>query len=47
MAKIDKELAQSPLIFPSESDLVGIQISRELTEDEEQRWTDAWTQVTG
>jgi spermidine/putrescine transport system substrate-binding protein len=47
VAKIDRELAQSPLIFPSESDLVGIQTSRELTEDEEQRWTDAWTQVTG
>ena len=47
LAKIDKELAQSPLIFPTTSDLANIQTSRELTEDEETRWTDAWTQVIG
>jgi spermidine/putrescine transport system substrate-binding protein len=47
LAKIDKDLAKSPLIFPTAADLANIQTSRDLTEDEETRWTDSWTQVIG
>jgi spermidine/putrescine transport system substrate-binding protein len=47
LAKIDKSLARSPLIFPTESDLANIYISRDITAEEEARWTDAWTQVIG
>lgn len=43
LAKIDEELAKSPLIFPTEADLANVQISRDITPEEEDRWSDAWS----
>ncbi|MGB9374991.1 MAG: spermidine/putrescine ABC transporter substrate-binding protein [Jiangellales bacterium] len=45
MAEIDPELADSPLIFPSESDLSNVGISREITEEEEVRYETDWNSV--
>ncbi len=47
MAGIDPELAEEPLIFPSAEDLANAGIARDLTDDEEQRWTERWTTVIG
>jgi spermidine/putrescine transport system substrate-binding protein len=47
LAKIDEDLASSPLIFPTDNDLANVQISRDITPEEEARWTDAWTKAIG
>jgi spermidine/putrescine transport system substrate-binding protein len=47
MADVDDELVEEPLIFPSAEDLANTGITRDLTDDEEQRWTERWTTVIG
>jgi spermidine/putrescine transport system substrate-binding protein len=37
--------ANSPLVFPSEGDLANVSVSRELTDDEEQRYEQDWNSV--
>lgn len=37
--------ANSPLVFPTESDLENVEVSRELTEDEEARYETDWNAV--
>jgi spermidine/putrescine transport system substrate-binding protein len=37
--------ANSPLVFPTESDLSNVSSSRELTEDEERRYETDWNAV--
>jgi spermidine/putrescine transport system substrate-binding protein len=37
--------ANSPLVFPSEADLADVEISRELTEDEEKRYETDWNAI--
>lgn len=47
MRSIVPELADNPLIFPSEEDLAGGRLFRSLTEDEESRYNAAFQQVQG
>jgi spermidine/putrescine transport system substrate-binding protein len=37
--------ANSPLVFPSADDLSNVAVSRELTDDEEQRYETDWNAV--
>jgi spermidine/putrescine transport system substrate-binding protein len=45
MADIDAELAESPLIFPTEADLSNVRISREITAEEEQQYESDWNAI--
>ncbi|HEX5993578.1 MAG TPA: spermidine/putrescine ABC transporter substrate-binding protein [Jiangellales bacterium] len=47
MAEVDPELVEEPLIFPSADDLANTGITRDITDDEEQRWSERWTTVIG
>jgi spermidine/putrescine transport system substrate-binding protein len=47
MNDIDPELVAEPLIFPSAEDLANAGITRDITDDEEQRWTERWTTIIG
>jgi spermidine/putrescine transport system substrate-binding protein len=47
MADVDPELTEEPLIFPSSDDLANAGITRDITDDEEQRWNERWTTVIG
>lgn len=47
MADVDPELVEEPLIFPSTEDLANTGITRDLTDEEAQRWTERWTTVIG
>ena len=47
MRAIDKDLAASPLIFPSEADLAGVQIFTALSPADETKYTRAVTRVLG
>jgi spermidine/putrescine transport system substrate-binding protein len=47
MADVDPELVEEPLIFPSSDDLANAGITRDITDDEEQRWNERWTTVIG
>ena len=47
MRKIDKDLAASPLIFPSESDLAKVQVFTKLEPADETRYTSAFQRVLG
>ena len=47
MADVDPELVEEPLIFPSSDDLSNAGITRDITDDEEQRWNERWTTVIG
>ena len=47
MNEIDPELVEEPLIFPSAEDLANAGITRDITDDEEQRWTERWTTIIG
>jgi spermidine/putrescine transport system substrate-binding protein len=47
MNDIDPELVAEPLIFPSAEDLATAGITRDITDDEEQRWTERWTTIIG
>jgi spermidine/putrescine transport system substrate-binding protein len=47
MAEVDPELVEEPLIFPSAEDLANTGITRDIADDEEQRWTERWTTVIG
>ncbi|HEU4542162.1 MAG TPA: spermidine/putrescine ABC transporter substrate-binding protein [Jiangellaceae bacterium] len=47
MADVDPELVEEPLIFPSAEDLANTGITRDIADDEEQRWTESWTTVIG
>ncbi|HEX6336691.1 MAG TPA: spermidine/putrescine ABC transporter substrate-binding protein [Jiangellaceae bacterium] len=47
MNDIDPELVEEPLIFPSAEDLASAGITRDITDDEEQRWTERWTTIIG
>jgi spermidine/putrescine transport system substrate-binding protein len=47
LAAEDPELAESPLIFPSDDVLANVKIFRSLTEDEETVFNDKFSQVTG
>ena len=47
MRRIDKDLASSPLIFPSEADLAKVQVFTKLTPAEETRYTGAFQKVLG
>jgi spermidine/putrescine transport system substrate-binding protein len=47
MEKIDKDLAASPLIFPSEADLAKVQVFTNLAPADETRYTSAFQRVLG
>jgi len=47
MRAIDKDLAASPLIFPSEADLAGVQIFTALSPADETKYTRAFKRVLG
>src|SRR4051794_21809173 len=47
MQKIDKDLAKSPLIFPTESDLGKVQVFTALAPADETRYTAAFQKVLG
>jgi spermidine/putrescine transport system substrate-binding protein len=47
MQKIDKDLASSPLIFPSEADLAKVQVFTKLEPADETRYTSAFQKVLG
>jgi spermidine/putrescine transport system substrate-binding protein len=47
MEKIDKDLAKSPLIFPSEADLQKVQVFTKLEPAEETKYTQAFQKVLG
>jgi spermidine/putrescine transport system substrate-binding protein len=47
MKKIDKDLAASPLIFPTDSDLAKVQVFTKLQPAEETRYTSAFQKVLG
>jgi spermidine/putrescine transport system substrate-binding protein len=47
MADVDPELVEEPLIFPSAEDLANTGITRDIADDEEERWTERWTTVIG
>jgi spermidine/putrescine transport system substrate-binding protein len=47
MEKIDKDLATSPLIFPSEADLAKVQVFTTLAPADETRYTSAFQRVLG
>ena len=47
MEKIDKDLAKSPLIFPSEADLAKVQVFTALPPAEETRYTADFQKVLG
>ena len=47
MEKIDKALAASPLIFPTEADLQKVQVFRKLDPAEETKYTQAFQKVLG
>jgi spermidine/putrescine transport system substrate-binding protein len=47
MEKIDKDLASSPLIFPSEADLAKVQVFTNLAPADETRYTSAFQRVLG
>jgi spermidine/putrescine transport system substrate-binding protein len=47
MAKIDKSLVDSPLIFPTEADLAKVKVFRSLTPDEETKYSEAFQKVIG
>jgi spermidine/putrescine transport system substrate-binding protein len=47
MEKIDKDLAKSPLIFPSESDLQQVQVFTKLAPADETKYTQAFQKVLG
>ena len=47
MAKIDKTLVDSPLIFPTEADLAKVKVFRSLTPDEETKYSEAFQKVIG
>jgi spermidine/putrescine transport system substrate-binding protein len=47
MQKIDKDLAASPLIFPSEADLAKVQVFTTLAPADETRYTSAFQRVLG
>jgi spermidine/putrescine transport system substrate-binding protein len=44
---IDPELADNPLIFPTEADLAKTFIFKELTDAEEQEYSAAWQKLLG
>jgi spermidine/putrescine transport system substrate-binding protein len=43
----DPEVAEDPLIFPSPEDLANVGITRDITDEEEQRWISDWNAVIG
>ena len=45
--EIDPELAENPLIFPTEADLAKTFIFKELTDAEEQEYSSAWQKLLG
>jgi len=45
--EIDPELAENPLIFPTEADLAKTFIFKELTDAEEQEYSAAWQKLLG
>jgi spermidine/putrescine transport system substrate-binding protein len=47
MEKIDKDLAKSPLIFPSDADLQKVQVFTKLAPADETRYTQAFQSVLG
>jgi spermidine/putrescine transport system substrate-binding protein len=47
MRKIDKELAESPFIFPTEADFAKVQIFTKLNPAEETRYTGAFQKALG
>jgi hypothetical protein len=47
MEKLDKDLAKSPLIFPSESDLQKVQVFTKLAPADETKYTQAFQKVLG
>jgi spermidine/putrescine transport system substrate-binding protein len=47
MEKIDKDLAKSPLIFPTDADLQKVQVFTKLQPAEETRYTQAFQKVLG
>ncbi len=47
MRKIAPKLAESELIFPTDDMLSKVQISRDLTDDEEQRYTSSYNEAIG
>jgi spermidine/putrescine transport system substrate-binding protein len=47
MEKIDKDLAKSPLIFPTDADLAKVQIFTKLAPADETRYTAAFQKALG
>lgn len=47
MLKIDKDIANNPLIFPSDETLAKLKQFRAVTADEEQKWGEAFNKVLG
>lgn len=47
MEKIDPDLAESPLIFPTEADLANVKVFRGLSADEETTYSEAFQRVIG
>jgi hypothetical protein len=47
METIDKDLAKSPLIFPTEADLAKVQVFTKLQPADETRYTSAFQKVLG
>ena len=47
MEKIDPELADSPLIFPTEADLANVKVFRTLSADEETKYSEEFQKVIG
>jgi spermidine/putrescine transport system substrate-binding protein len=47
MAKIDKSLVDSPLIFPTDEDLAKVKVFRSLSPDEETKYSEEFQKVVG
>ena len=47
MLKIDKDIANNPLIFPSDETLAKLKQFRAVTADEEQKWGESFNKVLG
>jgi spermidine/putrescine transport system substrate-binding protein len=47
MAKFDKSLVDSPLIFPTAADLEKVKSFRTLTPDEETKYNESFQKVIG
>ena len=47
MIKLDPELAENPLIFPTAEMSAKLHVFRGTNEDEETRWAEDFSKVTG